>query len=944
MPDNPFMTQPTENPFMESKENPFVTKEPEGDGINFSPAMDTVKQIGQVYPVLEGAANLISSAIAAPVVGLVGLGALATKAVGLTDKDPSEVMSSVGSALTYAPLTSEGREFTETTNYPFHKLEEFGGLVGDKTFEATGSPAAATVAHTVAQLGPLAAIPAGKGAVVKVEEIRERYKSKVPEGVEPVKEFIEPLKEVEVPSNFPATDIPMPNKAFNINLEKIEAQTDVKAAIHQISEVFKSTIDDARRGTITHEETAKLAEHVNMTPDKLLSRRKGQAFSAEEALASRMLLVDSADVLMNKAKAAQLGSKDDLVAFQEQFIRHVAIQEQVSGMTAEAGRALNQFKITVESEKARIKSLEELIDNQGGRVAIEDMAAMIRELDSPEKISKFTQDAYKATTSDMLLEGWINALLSGPQTHAVNITSNALVSMWTLPEHTLSAAIGKFHKGEKASFREPLSRLYGMIEGAKEGFVAGGRAFLREEPSDLFSKLELKHKEAIPGKAGKAVRIPGRALMAEDEFFKAIGYRMELNALAIRQGLKEGLKGKELASRITELKRNPPEEIHLASIDNARYQTFTKPLGPTGQSVMKFANSHPAARLIIPFIRTPTNIVKFAGERSGPLALMSQKVRAEIKKGGISRDNAIAKMTMGSIVGGTIASLASEGLITGGGTKNPEARAMKYASGWQPYSIKVGGKYYSYSRLEPLGMMLGISADYAEIAGEVKTKEADELAAMITLAISNNLTSKTWLRGVSDLIEAVNDPNRYGEKWIQSFSGTLIPTGVAQIARNEDPVMRRTETIVDRIKSRIPGYSKDLPPRRNIWGEPIILSGGLGPDLISPVYVSADKNDTLTNEMLRLKITPKMPDKKIKGIELSSEQYDDYAKTSGKNLKMVLGGLVASGEWAKLPDFAKTEIINKTITQVRSASRSYMLSKYPDIINKYIEQEKTKLR
>ena len=41
---------------------------------------------------------------------------------------------------------------------------------------------------------------------------------------------------------------------------------------------------------------------------------------------------------------------------------------------------------------------------------------------------------------------------------------------------------------------------------------------------------------------GEMVRLPGRFLTAEDEFFKAVGYRMELHARAFRKASDEGLR------------------------------------------------------------------------------------------------------------------------------------------------------------------------------------------------------------------------------------------------------------------------------------------------------------------------------------------------------------------------------------------------------------------
>ena len=55
--------------------------------------------------------------------------------------------------------------------------------------------------------------------------------------------------------------------------------------------------------------------------------------------------------------------------------------------------------------------------------------------------------------------------------------------------------------------------------------------------------------------------------------------------------------------------------------------------------------------------------------------------------------------------------LAYMGLITGGGPKRQQDRIRLRKTGWQPYSFKIGDKYYPYGRVEPLAMIMGTVAD-----------------------------------------------------------------------------------------------------------------------------------------------------------------------------------------------------------------------------------------
>ena len=107
----------------------------------------------------------------------------------------------------------------------------------------------------------------------------------------------------------------------------------------------------------------------------------------------------------------------------------VGIQEHVSGATAEAGRALSQFRMMAGATKDA-ETIKRILDSSGGR--LDDILEGVIKLDDPAQVAAFVKKGLAARTSDMLLEAWINALLSGPTTHATNILSNSLVSLWTL--------------------------------------------------------------------------------------------------------------------------------------------------------------------------------------------------------------------------------------------------------------------------------------------------------------------------------------------------------------------------------------------------------------------------------------------------------------------------------------------------------------------------------
>jgi hypothetical protein len=136
--------------------------------------------------IVETGANLLSQGVALPAAGLAGIGTAAARALGLTDKEPADVVHKVGGALTYQPRGEMGQAATAIVMAPFEKLAEVGQGAGNRVLDATGSPAAATAVDTAINALPMAIAPGMKGVKAVREKIRAPAEEVKAATVEPV--------------------------------------------------------------------------------------------------------------------------------------------------------------------------------------------------------------------------------------------------------------------------------------------------------------------------------------------------------------------------------------------------------------------------------------------------------------------------------------------------------------------------------------------------------------------------------------------------------------------------------------------------------------------------------------------------------------------------------------------------------------------------------------
>ncbi len=867
--------------------------------------------------------------------GPVGMaaGTLADSALGWMELGDAGLRGAIGGAM--GAMDASPR-FERDIN----QLVDIGGMVAGSTAPAAAAPRAARAFREI------------KDAAETVKEL-----PKSPEAL-PLDQIMargqpSPL----TPQATKALTPPPPKTDFagNINLNNIQGTEDISRVLSTVADQNAGFMP-ARRGVQSHEATKALADDMGMTVETLTKRRLGQAFNAEQAVAARSLLATSGDNLMDLSRqivaSKEKGVTDNnlLFDFQKAYTRHVAIQEQVAGLTAEAGRALNAFKIPAQSEKLKLDAMKNIMRGHGEGEGLEGLAEKMAAFDDPAALNKFARQSFDPKFSDKILEVWINGLLSGPETHVVNFRSNALFQALQVPERALAATIGKLRGSvDPISYREVWANATGMLNALPDAARASWKALKTEEPSDVIDKLDQRRYRAIGGLPGEAVRLPGRALLAGDEFFKAIAHRSMIDGLAVRQGLKEGLSGDALKARITELSSSPTDGMLEEATKYKRYVTFTSELGPKGRKILNVVNETPVLRVVFPFIRTPTNLIKRAAERT-PLGLVMKEVRDDLRKGGPDADLAAARLLGGSAAAAWLIAKGAEGGVTGSGPANYARRQEMQNAGWRPNSIKIGDNYVSYSRYDPFTTILGLAADIGENWGQLSDDDRKNAAELLTGALVNNITDKTWTRGLQEIANALSDPDRYGEKYVQNLVGTLVPTGVAQFNRDQDPLVYDTrpesvdgewyeaqlEAILNSVKVRS-GQTEGMAVQRDVWGEPIQRDRKIpsSATVLEPTRMATITDDPVRLEANRLKLGITRPQRRLGGMELTPTEYSRYVELSGKAAHDILGRWVAAPQWRDLPEAMKKEIFRDEVETARKEARIQLLSEFPRLQDIY---------
>jgi hypothetical protein len=536
-----------------------------------------------------------------------------------------------------------------------------------------------------------------------------------------------------------------------------------------------------------------------------------------------------------------------------------------------------------------------------------------------------------------------------------------------LTQEDLAKAIAQ----HDVSWHEAGASFFGMMRGIRDAFISHGNVLAAGGTPKFSISPTRSQLGYIPGfdiqagslsfnaPVGNILRLPTRAVAGLHSLQYTMNYSTEINAWAWRQAIKEGYAPYSEAhtARTGELRQNPSP----AAMQNASTNAYNLSLLGEGRELTRRLNSvfnyapnlpflgeTPIFKFIDPFIRITTNIFHQNILERTPIGLLAPSIRRELlgehfrpedtpeQRGlkQIDQDVAQARMIVGSLMSVFFGGLAYEGYLIGAGPTDPRKRAIWEVNGYKSHSIRIGDINYSIARLGSFGMLASTVADLYQVAHIASTEDMNHASLHLAHAFVQNMIDESFFRGIADLAQAIEDPTRHGEEWVQNFVPAFIPYSsfLNQANHAIDPYTRNARTVVDSIMAKLPWESQQLTPRRDVWGEPVKNPDALIGKGITAIYEYQISRDPVNVALKQLDVgIPQVP-RTIRNVKLTDQEYDDFQKYSGRLLKQRLTALVTSGYWNQLDPNTKRQTVQEFVSQSRNVAREIMLGKYHHII------------
>lgn len=446
-----------------------------------------------------------------------------------------------------------------------------------------------------------------------------------------------------------------------------------------------------------------------------------------------------------------------------------------------------------------------------------------------------------------------------------------------------------------------------------------------------------------------------RAMGATDEFMSQLNYRSIARSKALQEAeqnaIEAGMKDNEIwineeADRIFKNKfDNHGKPTDVESLNEARtilyqnnldgtmynYQTGAKEQMRNPSFVMKLAgslqgmaNENAFMKCMFPFVKTGANILQMSLDHNAIYMVASPLQRklltAQTAEGALARSQ--CAFGMFSLAIGAM--MAFNGMITGSAPSDPKERKALFATGWKPYSFKIGDNYVSYQGYEPLHGMLGFAADCANMYSTITNPEDEarlqHFQAQILPTLVNNFLDKAAFRtGLSqlDLVLNPQDADEWNRAMAQTAKGFLPDVAFVTNTKSvgEHDVLQ-PKTFYERVFYRyFPEKWTPMDYRRNVFGEKQSITGlivtSVGQQENTPEdealeylsrygYSPSEIDDVIANTGLRISDF-KDSETQRSAMDAMKEEMSTVT-IQGLTLREAVRALVTTEEYQSLPD------------------------------------------
>lgn len=592
------------------------------------------------------------------------------------------------------------------------------------------------------------------------------------------------------------------------------------------------------------------------------------------------------------------------------------------------------------------------------------------------KIQKIVSDKLPSSLSNKAKSYFRISMLFNPKTQVRNIVGNSLIAPVNWLSDIFATAIDK-KLAQKSGYRTVSNfNAKDYIKGFKKGAYESYNDFKQDINT---RNTNLNRYEQLQGKSfsdnnqiGKALngveRVLNFAMDGGDRIFYEGEFTNALNNLMATNGV------------------DTPTQEMIETAENVALQRTWNDSNAYTKFVLNFRSSLNKAGgyihlgneqfgigdILLPFAKTPANLTKAIVDYS-PLSFLQALGKKKALLNNIENGTATMQQqrafvdTMGKAFAGTLLyiaayGLAASGTATGESDEDKDVKDfLQNTLGISSYSIKTPWGSFTYDWAQPIAAPLAIMTNAVGA-----TRNGDKMSGLKILeAFLGSLNSASSVLMDQSFLQSFNDVMTNNEGFVTGMLQEMselpargIPTLLSQINDLIDPTKRETyykghimQSGLNYAKSKIPGISKTLAPKRNTLGQEIKKYGGnnnVFNVFFNPANVNSQNMGETAKEIYR--IYENTGDKNVmpsvapysdtaSGHILTPEERSEYQKITGDIINDTVDYLLnyeddnTGFDYASLSDTEKAVVLANINSFAKQVARKEILG--TEISNNY---------
>ena len=472
--------------------------------------------------------------------------------------------------------------------------------------------------------------------------------------------------------------------------------------------------------------------------------------------------------------------------------------------------------------------------------------------------------------------------------------------------------------------------LRGVKGGVKEGFDKGLQYIKTGyDERNIGAKLDWKKvnfgKSAIAKSLQRYEETVFHIIGGEDQPFYYGAKARSLSDQALAMAYNKKYRGKEAVDMATKLVENPTDKMLANAVRDAEIAVFQNQTG-LGKAAKSIQNIPIVGQIVLPFGRTPSAVAMQIINYS-PLGF----IKAVVENTGKGKfDQRIFSQTMGRAITGTGVlwlggELYKKGLIALDRPVGEKDQKLWELEGKVANSIKVNDQWRSAQTLGPVGNLLIIGGHFKDAFS--KAGSPTEAISIALSGSAKTFLEQTFLQGMSSVVSALNDPAGYGQGYLGSTISSTIPTLVSDVARTMDAKERRSSTVPERLKARIPGLRTSLEPQVTVLGKDRERVGRIFEIMLDPSRPSKEIVTPLITEFQRLasagyKASPTLLGDKQGYLSLTPKENTRLWERAGQLTESKLSNLIRLEQYRDMDDATKAKNIESITDKAKVMARA----------------------